>query len=59
MSPVELSPEKDCAGDAQQQLKTTDQISCQRGHPTSTNSELSKIIKERMRKYGRRSQMDA
>jgi hypothetical protein len=24
MSPVGLRPEKDCAGDAQQQLKTTD-----------------------------------
>jgi hypothetical protein len=39
--------EKDCAGDAQQQPKTTDQSSLQRGRPTSTNPLLSKIIKEK------------
>jgi hypothetical protein len=32
MSPA--GPEKDCAGDAQQQLKTTDPTSRQRGRPT-------------------------
>jgi hypothetical protein len=36
MGPVELSPVKDCAGDAQR-LETTDQISRQRGLPTSTS----------------------
>jgi hypothetical protein len=30
-------PEKECAGDAQQLLKTTDLTSRQRGRPTSTN----------------------
>jgi hypothetical protein len=35
-----LKPEKDCAGEAQ--LKNTDKTSRQKGHPTSTNSQLSK-----------------
>jgi hypothetical protein len=34
-----MSPEKDYAGDAQQQLKTTDTTSRQRGRPTSTLSK--------------------
>jgi hypothetical protein len=41
-SPVELRSEKDCAGDAQQKLKTTDPTSRQRGCPTSTDPHLSK-----------------
>jgi hypothetical protein len=41
--------EKNCAGDAQQKLKTTDLASRQRGRLTSTNPQL-KIIKERRRK---------
>jgi hypothetical protein len=57
MSPVELRPEKDCVGDAQQKLKTTDPTSHQRGRPTSTNLQLP--IKERREKIGRGSQMDA
>jgi hypothetical protein len=42
MSPVGLKPEKGCAGDARQKLKTTDPTSRQRGRPTSTNPQLSK-----------------
>jgi hypothetical protein len=42
MSPVGLEPEKDGAGDAQQKRKSTDPTSRQRGHPTSTNPQLSK-----------------
>jgi hypothetical protein len=42
MSPTELSPEKDCAGEAQQQLLTTEPSSRQSGRPTSTNPQLSK-----------------
>jgi hypothetical protein len=42
MSPVGLRSEKGCAGDARQKLKSTDTTSRQRGHPTSTNSKLSK-----------------
>jgi hypothetical protein len=37
MSPGGLRPEKGCAGDAQQNLKTTDPTPRQRGHPTSIN----------------------
>jgi hypothetical protein len=37
MSPVELRPEKDRAGDAKQKLNTTDPTSHKRGCPTSTN----------------------
>jgi hypothetical protein len=37
ISPVRLRPEKGCAGDDQQKLKTTDPTSRQRGFPTSTN----------------------
>jgi hypothetical protein len=33
MSPVGLRSEKDCAGDARQQLKTTDPTSRQKGAP--------------------------
>jgi hypothetical protein len=38
LSPAGFSPEKGCAGVAQQ-LKTTDPTSRQREHPTSTNTE--------------------
>jgi hypothetical protein len=41
MSPVGLRPEKGCAGDARQKLKSTDPTSRQRGRPTSTNPKLS------------------
>jgi hypothetical protein len=37
VSPVGLRSEKGCAGDVQQQLKTTDSTSRQRGRPASTN----------------------
>jgi hypothetical protein len=37
ISPAGLSPEKHCAGEAQQQLKTTGPTSRQRGRPTLTN----------------------
>jgi hypothetical protein len=56
MSPVGPRSEKGCAGDAWQKLKTTDPTSRQRGRPTSTNSQLSKIIKERKGKIGHGSQ---
>jgi hypothetical protein len=46
VSPVGLRPEKGCAGDAQQKLKTTDPTSRQRGRPTSTICNCPKIIKE-------------
>jgi hypothetical protein len=60
MSPVRRRSEKVCAGDARQKLKITDPTSRQRGRPTSTNLKLSKkIIKERMEKIGRWSQMGA
>jgi hypothetical protein len=42
MSRTGLGPDRDCAGEAQQQLKTTDPNSRQRGRPTSTNMQLSK-----------------
>jgi hypothetical protein len=58
VSPVGLRSEKGCAGDTRQKLKV--QTSRQRGHPTTTNPKLTKkIIKERMGKIGRRSQMGA
>jgi hypothetical protein len=58
MSPVGLRHEKGCAGDAQQKLKTTDPTSRQRGRPTSTNPQQSKIIiRERRGKIDGVSQM--
>jgi hypothetical protein len=42
MSSAGLRSEKDFAGDTQQQLKTTNPTSRQRGRRTSTNPELSK-----------------
>jgi hypothetical protein len=60
MSPVRLRSEKGCASDARQELKSTDPNSRQRGRTTSTNPKLSKkIIKERMGKSGRGSQVGA
>jgi hypothetical protein len=59
MSPVGLRSEKGCAGDAQQKLKTADPTSHQRRRPTSTNLQLSKIIKERRGTIGYGSQMGA
>jgi hypothetical protein len=41
VSPAGLGPEDDSAGEGQQQLSTTDPASRQRGHPTSTNPQLS------------------
>jgi hypothetical protein len=40
MSPVGLRSEKDCAGDAQQQMKTTDPTSRQRRRLSSRNPYL-------------------
>jgi hypothetical protein len=40
MSTAGLEPEKDCAGETQQQLKITDSPSRQSGRPTLTNSQL-------------------
>jgi hypothetical protein len=42
MITMRLRPEKGCAGDARQNLNTTDPTSRQRGRPTSTNPQLSK-----------------
>jgi hypothetical protein len=42
MSPVGLRPEKGCAGDVRQKLKSTNPTSHQRGRLTSTNPKLSK-----------------
>jgi hypothetical protein len=39
-NPVGLRPEKGCAGDVQQRLKTTDPTSRQRGRPTYINPKL-------------------
>jgi hypothetical protein len=36
-----LGPQKDCAGEDQQQLYTTDPSSRKRKHPTSTKPKLS------------------
>jgi hypothetical protein len=57
MRPVGLRPEKDCAGNAHQKLKTTDLTSHQRGRPTSINPYLSKKkLKKERRKIGCGSQ---
>jgi hypothetical protein len=54
MIPVGLGPEKDSAGEVQQQLKTTDPTSRQRGSPHINKPDTVKnIIKERMGKIGR------
>jgi hypothetical protein len=45
MSPPEFGSEKDCAGEAEQQLKTPDPTSHQRGCPTSTNLHCLIMIK--------------
>jgi hypothetical protein len=42
LNPAGLGPEKDCAGEVQQQLKTTDPTTAQREPPKSTNAQLSK-----------------
>jgi hypothetical protein len=59
MSPVGLRPEKGCAGNAKQKLKTKEPTSRQRGRPTSTNRNCLKVMKEKRRKIGRGSQMGA
>jgi hypothetical protein len=41
-SPAGLKTEKDCAGEAQQQLKTAGATSRQRGCPTLTNPQLTR-----------------
>jgi hypothetical protein len=40
-SPNGIGPDNDCAGEAQQQLQTTDPSTRQRERPTSTNPQLS------------------
>jgi hypothetical protein len=61
MSPVGLRSEKDCSGDARQKLKTTDpDFSSERApHKNKPKTVLKKIIKKRMGKIGRGSQMGA
>jgi hypothetical protein len=54
MIPVGLRSEKGCAGDAQKKVKATDPTSRQRGRLTSTNPQLSKIIKGSEGKIGPR-----
>jgi hypothetical protein len=56
-NPAGLKPKKDCTGDAQQQLKTTDPTSRQRGRPTSKSRNCLKMSKKEG--IGRRSQMGA
>jgi hypothetical protein len=46
MGHVGLRPEKGCAGNAQQKLKTTDPTTHQRERPTSINHNYLNIIKE-------------
>jgi hypothetical protein len=46
MSPMGLRPENSCAGDAQQNLKTTDPISRQKCTPHHQICNCIKIIKE-------------
>jgi hypothetical protein len=58
-SPAGRGPERRCAGEAQQQLKTTDPTSRQRGRPHRQIRDFLKIVKERRRKTGRGSQMGA
>jgi hypothetical protein len=55
MSPAGLLPEKHCTGETQQQLKSTEPSSRQRGQLTSTDPLLSKD-KEKG-KFGCRAQM--
>jgi hypothetical protein len=59
VSPVGLRSEKVCASYAQQELKTTDPTSRQRGRPTSRNRSRIKIIRERRRKICGWSQISA
>jgi hypothetical protein len=59
MSPVGLRPEKGCAGDARQKLKTTYPTSLQRGSPTSANPQLSKNNQRENGKIGCGSQAGA
>jgi hypothetical protein len=48
LSPAELRPERDCAGEDQQQEQITDQSSRQRGRYKITNPQLSKAnLKEK------------
>jgi hypothetical protein len=46
LSPAGLEPENYFAGEHQKQFETTDQSSGQRGHPTSTNPQLSDSYKK-------------
>jgi hypothetical protein len=59
MSPVGLSSETGCYGDAKQKLKTKDPTSRQRGRPTYKTRNCLKIIKERRRTIGRGSHVGA
>jgi hypothetical protein len=59
MNPAGLGPKTGCTGDTQQQLKTTDPTSRQRGRPTSTNPQLTKNNQREKEKNWSRSQMGA
>jgi hypothetical protein len=60
MCPAELRPEKDSAGEAQKQLKTTDRPLVRESAPhKQPRNCLKKIIKQRRRNVGRGSQMGA
>jgi hypothetical protein len=55
-----LRSEKGCAGDARQKLKSTDpDFSSERAHHINKPQPSKKIVKERMWKIGRGSQMGA
>jgi hypothetical protein len=58
-NPVGLRPEKDCAGDAQQKLKTIEPTFRQKRRPHQQIRNCLKIIKERRKKIGCGSQMGA
>jgi hypothetical protein len=47
MSPVRFRPDKRCAGDAQQKLKTTDPTSRQSAHPHQQIRNCLKIINKK------------
>jgi hypothetical protein len=46
-SPVKLGPEKGCAGDARQKVRSTEPTYRQRGRSTSTNPKLQKKKKSK------------
>jgi hypothetical protein len=56
---VGLRPEKDCAGEAQQQMKNRPNLSSERAPHINKPVNCLKIIKGKRRKIGHISQMGA